>query len=47
VSDAQRVFNKGLKVDEQFVTLVDAINRLFADGSRLSASELNDLSRQL
>lgn len=47
VSDAQRVFNKGLKVDEQFVMLVDAINRLFAGGSRLSAAELTDLSQQL
>jgi len=47
VADAQRVFNQGLKVDEQFVMLVDAINRLFANGGRLSATELNKLSLQL
>jgi len=47
VGDTQRVFNQGLKVDEQFVTLVDAINRLFAEGNRLSAVELDELSSQL
>lgn len=47
VMDTQRVFNSGLKVDEQFVMLVDTINRLFASGNQLDAAELEELSRRL
>jgi len=47
IVDTQVVFNQGLKIDEQFVMLVDAINRLFADGDHFDAKALNEISRQL
>lgn len=47
IGDTQQVFHDGLKVDEQFVMLVDAINRLFANGDHFDARALNEISRQL
>lgn len=46
IMDTQRIFNKGLKIDERFLTIVDEMDRAFRSDT-VGAQELDRMVESL